>query len=100
MPAKPPEMRTDLIEREFRAVLGVCQKPNSSWSSEQYWEANKQAISRGVEIWRVFVIGARWDDRLRDLIKRQSQANVQIWIVNVNSLDADMQTDMAIWDKR
>ncbi|RVX45578.1 hypothetical protein OHA25_10975 [Nonomuraea sp. NBC_00507] len=63
----------------------------------QYWEAQLNALKRGVKIRRVFIY-REWTDELDELAREQIAAGVQVRRVHVDRLPPAMRVISALWD--
>ena len=66
--------------------------------SDKYWELQRQALKRGVQITRVFIYH-EWTKPLAQLARMQAQAGVEVYRVERDRLAPGLITDMVIWDR-
>jgi hypothetical protein len=74
----------------------------SWWHGEagrRYWQANLDALARGVRISRVFICDRRTDE-VTALIETQRQAGVQVAVVGRRALDPAQHRNLVVWDGR
>jgi hypothetical protein len=97
-------VHTNECEREIRAtttlIAATVEDPASWWQARggrEYWEANTAALTRGVQITRVFVI-----DQLTDAVSRlmevQRAAGVSVYYVEQDLVPTNLRTNVVIWD--
>ncbi len=70
------------------------------WSSEfgrRYWQANVDALERGVVIDRVF-IHEKLGQGLRDLAEVQRAAGVNVYLLEADQIAPTFRTNAVIWD--
>jgi hypothetical protein len=92
---------TDRAERRMMATF-LQRFDLEWWSSElgrHYWEVNRRAADRGVEIQRVFIYD-EWTPELERIVRAQSQAGVDVMVVERDLLPRDCRIGMVIWDDR
>ncbi|MGP3958189.1 hypothetical protein ACTWPT_19455 [Nonomuraea sp. 3N208] len=63
----------------------------------QYWQAQLNALKRGVKIRRVFIY-REWSDELDELAREQIAAGVRVRRVHVDRLPTAMRVISALWD--
>jgi hypothetical protein len=63
----------------------------------QYWQANREALGRGVRISRIFVYTTMTAE-LDELAAAQEAAGVHIGLVQARTLDPALWHNLAIWD--
>jgi hypothetical protein len=93
------ERRTDQARRSIIAT-SIQQMDVPRWQSdlgEKYWQANINAIKRGVVIERVFVY-REWSQELQKLVCEQARQGVQTHAVDRELVPAELMIDMAVWD--
>ncbi|MEU4576981.1 hypothetical protein ACBI99_36045 [Nonomuraea sp. ATR24] len=91
-----------LIEqsRESMCVTSVPSVDLSWWLQpvgRQYWQAQVEALRRGVEIRRVFIYH-EWTDALDALAREQIEAGVKVRRVQVDRLPPAMRVITGVWD--
>ncbi|MDG4757161.1 hypothetical protein [Micromonospora sp. WMMD710] len=72
----------------------------SWWRSEigcRYWEANVEALRRGVRITRVFVY-ATLTDELSDLVGRQRAAGARVGVLPFGAVGPHLLVNLTLWD--
>jgi hypothetical protein len=72
------------------------------WSSElgrHYWEVNRRACERGVEIQRIFLYD-EWTPELEQVVREQNEAPIDVMAVPVELVPRDCRRAMVIWDDR
>lgn len=82
------------------AVAGPPGAQFAFWTSDigrQYWQANLDALQRGVRITRIFIY-TRMTSRLRDLIAEQERAGVRVGRLRADGVRAESQLNLALWD--
>jgi hypothetical protein len=95
---------TDACHRRLQAITNIPAGPVGLrwWTSEvgqRYWEANLDALARGVTITRVFVCGAM-DDDLAALIAKQSRAGVTALVALRDMVDSALHVNLVLWEGR
>jgi hypothetical protein len=95
---------TDACHRRLQAITNIPDGPAGLrwWDSEigqRYWDANLDALSRGVAITRVFVC-ARMDADLAALISTQSQAGVTTLVAMRDMVDSALHVNLVVWEGR
>lgn len=84
----------------MEAVTNVVGDP-LWWRSalgEAYWQANLDALARGVRIRRVFLVD-RTDAALEELVERQRRAGVEV-VVRHREQDPGLRLNSVVWDGR
>jgi hypothetical protein len=95
---------TRACQHTLHAVTNaVAELPGSGlrwWTGDigrRYWQANLDALARGVRITRVFVYTTMTAE-LAELIAVQERAGVRIWRVPADAVDPARRLNLAIWD--
>jgi hypothetical protein len=90
--------------RRIRAITNVNPLDGSNrvswWSTDfgkRYWQANVDALARGVAIDRVFVY-ERLDADLEDLADAQRQAGASVYLIDAKGLPPQYRTNVIVWD--
>jgi hypothetical protein len=90
--------------RRIAAVTNMNQRDGSSrvawWSTDfgqRYWQANVDALARGVAVDRVFVY-ERLDDGLEALAEEQRRAGVNVYLMDAAGLAPQYRTNLIVWD--
>ncbi|MFI9010959.1 hypothetical protein ACIGNX_27350 [Actinosynnema sp. NPDC053489] len=65
---------------------------------ERYWQANLDALARGVRITRVFVYD-RMSLKIAELVSKHRAAGVEVHQVQVNRLDKELRVNFAVFDE-
>ncbi len=92
---------TDRAERRMLATF-LQRFDLEWWSSElgrDYWAVNRRAFERGVEIQRIFIYDD-WTPELERIVQAQSQAGIDVMVVEREALPRDCRLAMVIWDDR
>jgi hypothetical protein len=95
---------TQTCHRRLQSITNIPAGPTALrwWTSEvgqRYWEANLDALSRGVAITRVFVC-AEVDADLAALIATQSRAGVTTLVAMRDMVDPALHVDLVLWEGR
>ncbi|MGC4795495.1 hypothetical protein ACLQ3H_15380 [Micromonospora saelicesensis] len=72
----------------------------SWWRSEigrRYWEANVEALQRGVQITRVFVYATLTDD-LSALVEKQRAAGARVGLLPLGVVSPHLHVNLTLWD--
>jgi hypothetical protein len=72
----------------------------SWWRSEigrRYWEANVEALQRGVQITRVFVY-ATLSDELSALVEKQRAAGARVGLLPLGVVSPHLHVNLTLWD--
>ncbi|MEH1169932.1 hypothetical protein V6V47_31585 [Micromonospora sp. CPCC 205539] len=88
--------RLDALTNVMPRVSGEL----SWWRSEigrRYWETNRAALERGVQITRVFVY-ATLTDELSELVERQRQAGARVGLLPFGVVSPQLHVNLAVWD--
>jgi hypothetical protein len=92
---------TEACLERIEAVTNVVDEP-AWWRStigRRYWQANVDAIARGVSITRVFVCGCV-SAELATLVECQRQAGVTVEVVNQRDVDRSLHLNVVVWDRK
>jgi len=105
--ATDTRMLLDLVSRcEIRlaAMTNIAERGGASrldwWQSEfgrRYWEANCQALARGVTIDRVFLYEVL-DDGLLDIVRIQREAGVNAYLIEALAVPSQYRGNLAVFD--
>jgi phage gp46-like protein len=73
------------------------------WGSEvgqKYWAANKDALRRGLEVHRIFIVASMTasDDKLLALMQEQKASGVNIRWLERSTVDPGLHLNLAVWD--
>ncbi|MET8264532.1 hypothetical protein ACWD8I_20485 [Micromonospora arida] len=88
--------RLDALTNVMPRVSGEL----SWWRSDigrRYWEANQDALDRGVRITRVFVY-AKLTDELSTLVEKQRKAGVRVGLLLFGVVSPHLHVNLAVWD--
>ncbi|MEU4554460.1 hypothetical protein [Micromonospora violae] len=88
--------RLDALTNVMPRVSGEL----SWWRSEigrRYWEANLEALRRGVQITRVFVY-ATLSDELSALVQRQRAAGARVGLLPLGVVSPHLHVNLTLWD--
>jgi hypothetical protein len=95
---------TTAASGRIAAVTTVNQRDESGWFSwwstefgKRYWQANVDALQRGVEIHRVFVY-ERLDDRLKALAAEQRRAGAKVYLMAADDVAPPYRANVIVWD--
>jgi hypothetical protein len=72
------------------------------WDSEigqRYWQANLEALARGVKIQRIFIFDDLTDE-VKTILKTQLEAGVNVQIVNKAAIDPAYHLNLAVIDEK
>ncbi|MEU5902778.1 hypothetical protein ABZ780_00240 [Micromonospora sp. NPDC047467] len=89
--------------RRLDALTNVMPRASgelSWWRSEigrRYWEVNRAALERGVQITRVFVY-VTLTDELSALVEKQRQAGVRVGLLPHGVVSPHLYVNLAVWD--
>lgn len=89
------------LQREFLAI-SVPTIDLTWWlepEGQRYWRAQREALSRGATIRRVFVHSG-WSEELETLARGQQQAGVQVRRIHQDRLPVGRRGIIGIWDGR
>jgi hypothetical protein len=92
---------TGACRDRIEAVTNVAAEP-AWWTSavgQRYWQANLDALARGVAITRVFIC-ERLSPDLVALVETQRRAGVSVTVVDRCDLDPAMHLNVVLWDRR
>lgn len=64
----------------------------------QYWQANLDALARGVRVSRVFVYD-KMSLKIAELVSKHRAAGVDVHQVQVNRLDMELRANFAVFDE-
>jgi hypothetical protein len=70
------------------------------WTNDlgrEYWQANLDALHRGVRIKRLFIYSVMTDE-LTELVAEQEDAGVVVGLVPADAVDSALWHNLAIWD--
>jgi len=73
------------------------------WDSEvgrKYWAANKDALRRGLEVHRIFIVASMVtsDDKLLALMQEQKNSGVNIRWLERSTVEPGLHLNFAVWD--
>ncbi|WKX70211.1 hypothetical protein [Streptomyces sp. XD-27] len=91
---------TRACRERLEAVTNVADEP-TWWRGDvgtAYWQANLDALARGVRITRVFLTDQP-SSELEELMERQRQAGVEV-IVKRRDQDPGLHVNIVVWDGR
>ncbi|MDR7275854.1 hypothetical protein [Catenuloplanes atrovinosus] len=92
---------TRRCRRRMRAITNISEIGPAWWDSpigREYWRANEEAIGRGVEITRVFIVADRADPAVAALIERHTAARVRTLTLDRADAGRDLLVNTVIWD--
>ncbi len=90
---------TRTCQNHLQAVTNIAHE-TAWWRSDvgnAYWQANLEAMARGVRITRVFITD-EVSPELNDLVEEQRQAGVAVLVAERRTLDTDLNRNFAVWD--
>jgi hypothetical protein len=83
------------------SVLAHLPENGAGWWTNalgrEYWQANLDAMHRGVRIKRLFIYSVMTDE-LTKVVAEQENAGVVVGLVPANALDSALWHNLAIWD--
>ncbi|MBM0234438.1 hypothetical protein JNW91_22925 [Micromonospora sp. STR1_7] len=88
--------RLDALTNVMPRVSGEL----SWWRSEigrRYWEANRAALDRGVQITRVFVY-VTLTDELSALVRQQREAGARVGLLPFGVVSPQLHVNLTVWD--
>lgn len=88
--------------RESIKAISVTHLAMDWWRSEagmKYWDANRRALGRGVEIERIFVADEPGQD-VRKLAQAQANEGVTAWFVTRDQCPPGLLSDTVVWDRK
>lgn len=95
---------TAAASRRIAAVTTVNQRDDIGWINwwstdfgKRYWQANIDAIRRGVEIHRVFVYD-ELNDKLSALAAEQRRAGVKVYLISAADITPPYRANVIVWD--
>lgn len=107
---RPGDDYTDLLSatsrssQEILAITNLVQHDGSdpaTWwvgnVGKRYWEANLDAISRRVKITRIFIYSSI-DERVMGLLRQQSDAGVNVRVLDATLVDPSKHINVTVWD--
>jgi hypothetical protein len=100
----PFRIGPDAYEKYAKESIQVtnCGSP-SYWRSvfsQKYWQANGNAIRRGVKITRIFILTHEALDSLTDILERQRSIGVDVYVVTADEVPQDSVEMLMIMDNR
>ncbi len=100
--SRPFVVRTVHCRRRMRAVTNIAEFGPEWWESPvggAYWEANLQALARGVEIIRVFIATDRTDPGLLTILAEQRTAGVDVLVLDRAAVPEELHVNLVVWDE-
>jgi hypothetical protein len=92
--------------RRIAGITNVARRGGASrvdwWSSDfgqRYWQANIDALARGVAIERVFVY-EHLDDQLQAIADEQRRAGVAVHLIDAAAVAPQYRANIVVWDDR
>lgn len=99
--SRPFLERTARCARRMRAVTNITEIGPDWWASpvgRDYWQANREARRRGVEITRVFVVADRTEPGLTALLAEQEAERVRTLVLDRAAVPPGLQVNLVVWD--
>lgn len=84
-----------------RTIKSVESGDVSFWRSpygEKNLKVNADVIERGVELTRIFIVPDDSLDEITDILQRQQDAGIQVYIASPDSIDRDLHEDYLLMD--
>lgn len=92
---------TEACRERIEAVTNIVDEP-TWWHSpigQRYWQANVDALARGVNITRVFVC-ERLSADLVALAEMQRRSGVNVTVVDQRDVNPALHLNIVVWDRR
>ena len=91
------------ISQSKHSVLAVSYvNPKTYWQvtwGEKYLRVNKEIVDRGVKVTRIFLANRSQFPSMIDLMKRQAEAGIQVYVAVLEEVPIELQEDYLIQDE-